>query len=217
MKRLFVIITLLYFTGYTAKAQFLDSIQAAIERKGRFTAGFNSRNSFITNYQAPIWGYMIGVCFDRKFAIGGGWNTLTSYRQISETVNGETVPATLNFSFLSYYVEYLFRVNKHWEINIPVSIGIGNSSFTCTIAGITSTRNTRTVVPVEPSVEVDYYFNKYWGLSVEVGYRYMLVDNTTINQNFNSFTYSTGILIFPFEIFAGLFPHTKLAHMIEDD
>jgi len=217
MKKSFVIIALLYLTAYTSKAQFLDSIQAAIERKGRFTAGFNSRNSFITNYDAPIWGFTLGVCFDRKFAIGGGWNVLTSYRTITQTVNGESVPATLNFSFLSYYIEYLFRVNKHWEINIPISIGIGNSSFTYTKAGVTSISNTRTVVPVEPSVEVDYYFNKYWGLSVEIGYRYMLVDNKTINQNFNSFTYSTGILIFPFEIFAGLFPHTKLAHMIEDD
>ncbi|HXB11408.1 MAG TPA: hypothetical protein VNZ45_05440 [Bacteroidia bacterium] len=218
MKKSFVIIAVLFLATYTVKAQFLDSIRAAIERKGRFTAGFNSRNSFITNYDAPIFGYLIGVCFDRKFAIGGGWNTLTSYRQITETVDGRIINnATLNFSYFSYYVEYLFRVTKHWEINVPISIGIGNSSFTYTLAGITKTANVRTVVPIEPTVEVDYYFNKYWGLSVQVGYRFMLIDNRTINQNFDFPTYSTGILIFPFEIFAGLFPHTKLAHMIEDN
>jgi hypothetical protein len=218
MKKSFVIIVFLYLATYTVKAQFLDSLQASIDRKGKFTFGFDSRNSFITNYSAPIFGFMIGVCFDRKFAIGGGWNTLQSYRQISETVNGQTIPkATLNFAYLFYYVEYLLKVNKHWEIDIPVSLGIGGSSFTYTLADKTSTVNSKTIVPIEPLVEVDYDFNKYVGLYVQVGYRFMIINNNSINQDFNSFTYSTGILLSPFEIFAGLFPRSKLAHIIEDN
>ncbi len=216
-KKSFIIVAFLYLATYTAKAQFLDSLQASIGRKGRFTAGFDSRNSFITNYGAPIFGFMIGVCFDRKFAIGGGWNTLQSYRLIDETVNGQSVKATLNFAYLFYYMEYLLKINKHWEIDIPLSLGIGGNSFTYTLADKTSTVNSRTILPIEPSVEVDYNFNKYVGLYLQVGYRFMLINNNSINQDFNSFTYSTGILIYPFEIFAGLFPRTRLAHLIEDN
>ncbi len=217
MKKSFIIIAFLGLAAFSTKAQFLDSLQASLDRKGRFTAGFDSRNSFITNYSAPIFGFMIGVCFDRKFGIGGGWNTLQSYRLIDETVNGQSVKATLNFAYIFYYVEYLLKINKHWEIDIPVSFGIGGSSFTYTLADKTSTANSKTVVPIEPLVEVDYDFNKYIGLYVQVGFRFMLINNNSINQDFNSFTYSTGVLIYPFEIFAGLFPHTKLAHMIEDN
>jgi hypothetical protein len=217
MKKSFFIITFLYLFNYAAKAQFLDSIQAAIDRKGRFSFGFNSRNSFITNYDAPIFGYMIGVCFDRKFAIGGGWNTLNSYIFKNESVDGQTVNATLNFSFFSYYIEYIFRITKHWEIDIPAAIGVGKSSYTYSVSGKTTTQNSRYVVPLEPTIEVDYNFNKYWGLFVQAGYRYMVVNNNTINENFNSPTYSYGVLLYPFEIYAGLFPHTKLAHLIEDN
>jgi len=63
---------------------------------------------------------------------------------------------------------------------------------------------------------VDYNFNKYCGLYTQVGYRYMLINNNLLNYNFNSVTYSVGVLIYPLEIYAGLFPHTKWAKMIEN-
>lgn len=74
----------------------------------------------------------------------------------------------------------------------------------------------RTIIPLEPQIELDYNFNKYVGLYTQVGYRYMLVNNNLLNYNFNSVTYSVGVLIYPLEIYAGLFPRTKLAHLIED-
>jgi hypothetical protein len=217
MKRVLIILMLLYLPGKVVKAQFFDTLQAAIEQKGRFTFSFNSRNSFITNNDAHIFGFMVGVCFDRKFAIGGSFNFLNSVITKPENVDGQVINATLNFDFIYYYAEYIMRLGRHWEIDLPLSIGIGTSSYTYYNKGAQVTQNAQAVIPVEPSIEVDYDFNKYFGLYVQTGYRWMLVNNNNINENFNSPTYSFGILLFPFEIYAGIFPHTKLAHIIEDN
>ena len=217
MKKIgFIFLFICFFYGY-AGAQFLDSIQSAINQKGSFSFSFNSRNSYITTASAHIWGFMVGVRFDRKVAIGGGINVLNSPIVKTENIEGQDVQAKLNFSFVSYYVEYLFKLSKHWEIDVPLSIGIGGSSFTYTLAGLPQVSDKRTVIPLEPSVEVDYDFNKFWGLYIQTGYRWMLVNNKYINENFNSPTYSFGLLIYPLEIYAALFPHTGLAHTINDN
>lgn len=216
MKKLFFAFFISISSFFTSKAQFLDSIQASINRKGSFSFGFNSRNSLITNNDAHIFAFTIGVTFDKKIGIGGGLNVLNSYITKNELVNGSYVSAQLNFYFFSYYVEYILRLGKHWEIDIPFSFGLGNSSYTYSQEGVLHTQSSHFILPIEPSVEVDYDFNKYVGLYLQTGYRIMLVNNPAINEDFNSPTWSFGILIFPLEIYAGLFPHTKLAHLIED-
>lgn len=217
MKKYCITFLFLFAFGSYAGAQLIDSIQAAINRKGTFSFNFNSRNSTITTTAAHIWGFMVGVCFDRKISIGGGFNTLNSPVIRQENIDTQSVKAQLSFSYFSYYVEYLFRVGKHWEIDIPVSVGLGSSSFSYALAGKALVTDKRTVIPIEPSVEVDYDFNKFWGLYVQAGYRWMLVNNKYINENFNSPTYSFGLLIYPLEIYTALFPHTGLAHTINNN
>jgi hypothetical protein len=217
MKRWFFIFLLLCISTGQLKAQFLDSIQAALTRKGRFQFDFNSRNSFIGNNDAHIFGFMMGVCFDRRFATGGGFNFLSTTILQKDILEGQPITKSLSFSFLSYYVEYLFKITKHWELDIPLSIGVGTSSYTYQLNSIPVTENERFVMPIEPSVELDYDFNKYFGVYIQAGYRLMLVNNNEIIMNFNSPTYDFGVLLYPLEIYAGIFPKTKLAHMIEDN
>ncbi|NNM94960.1 MAG: hypothetical protein HKL88_05795 [Bacteroidia bacterium] len=221
MKKITLILAVLTLSSLTSRAQFLDSIQAAIGRKGSFTFSFNTRNSYIGSSGANIWGFMAGVCFSRKFAAGGGLNILNNYIGKTETVGGQTVNAQLKFTYISYYVEYIIRLQKHWEIDIPVAIGAGGSNYTYYLNGAQLTQNSHFIVPLEPQVEVDYDFlkNKFgnylFGLYVQVGYRYMLDNNPAIGGSFNSSTYATGILLFPFEIYSAIFPRTGLARMIE--
>ncbi len=202
-------------------AQFLDSIQAAIGRKGGFTFSFNTRNSYIGKSGATIFGFMSGVCFSRKFAIGGGFNALNSFTTKNETIEGQTVSEELNFDYFSYYAEYIIRLQKHWEIDIPVSMGWGSSSYSYTKNSAQLSKDSHFIMPLEPQIEVDYDFlkNKFgnylFGFYVVAGYRYMLIKNPFISENFNSSTYASGILLFPFEIYSAIFPRTKLARMIE--
>lgn len=219
-KSLLFLITFV-FIAFNSHAQFLDSIQAAVGRKGKFTFSFNTRNSYIGSGGANIFGFMAGVSFSRKFAIGGGYNTLNSYHAKSESIDGQTIVAELHFQYISYYAEYIFRIQNHWEIDIPVSIGWGSSSYSYNLNGAKVTQNYHFIMPVEPQIEVDYDFlkNKYgsylFGFYIQVGYRYMLIKNYSIGENFNSTTYASGILLFPFEIYSAVFPRSKLTHLIE--
>lgn len=221
MRKFFPFFVFFLLIGLKSNAQFLDSIQAAIGRQGNFSFSFNTRNSYIGSNGANIWGFMAGVCFSRKIAIGGGFNVLNNYIAKEETVNGQQVKAQLNCSYISYYVEYIFRVQKHWEIDIPLSIGAGSSSDSYILGGALVTQNHHFIMPIEPQVEVDYDFlkNKFgnylFGMYIQVGYRYMLINNYSLGENFNSTTYAAGILFFPFEIYSAIFPRTGLARMIE--
>lgn len=214
MKKI-VCISLFCLLAFSARCQFIDTLQSAIERKGNFDFSFNSRNSFIGNNSAYIFGFNIGVCFGKKFTIGGGFNTLSTSIFSTKYVNGDTLTGKLNFSFYSYFVEYIVTLSKHWRLDIPVSIGIGSASIQYTENNKIVTQNEKTIIPLEPQMELDYNFNKYWGLYTQGGYRYMIINNNLLNYNFNSVTYSLGILIYPLEIYAGLFPRTKLAKTIE--
>jgi hypothetical protein len=200
----------------SSKAQFMDSLQSALNQKGSFMFSFDSRNSFITNNTADIFGFLIGVTFGKKISIGGGFNSLNSniYHVFSEGETKDT--AKLNFFFFSYYIQYIMNLTKHWKLYItPINMGIGGSSYQYSDKGGQHIIDSYMVLVWEPGVELDYNFNKYWGLYTQVGYRYMLINNPAIGETFNSPTYSYGILIYPLEIFAGIFPRTKLAHLIE--
>ena len=212
-----IVIFLFCSVALTAKCQFIDSLQNAIEGKGSFSFCFNTRNSSIGNNTANIFGYMVGVCFGKKFVIGGGLNTLSGSTPVYETkyIGKDTVHAKMDFTFFSYFVEYIFNLSKHWRIEIPVSIGFGSSSYQYRLDNRKITESSKGIINLEPQVELDFNINKYVGIYTQVGYRLMLVNNPLIHENFNSVTYSVGLLIYPLEIYAGIFPKTKLAQMIE--
>jgi len=203
-------------TALSARCQLIDTIQNAIERHGSFSFCFNTRNSYIGNNSANIFGFNVGVCFGKKFTIGGGFNSLSSAIYETKYVGKDTIKGKLNFSFLSYFVEYIITLSKHWRIEIPISIGLGSSNYQYTVNKQLVTESNKTIIPFEPQVELDYNFNRYCGLYTQVGYRFMLVNNTLLDYNFNSVTYSVGVLIYPLEIYAGLFPKTKWAKEIEN-
>lgn len=206
MKKLPIII-LFVCSGLFAKAQFIDTLQNIIDRKGSFTFSFTSRNSFIRNYSAYIFGYSVGVTFGKKLNIGGGFNALNSIITKKETIDGTSVTQTLNFVYFSYYVQYIMNLTRHWKLYImPFSMGIGGSSYSYVYKLLPYVVDSRTIVPYEPQVELDYNFNKWLGLYTQVGYRFMLINNPAINENFNSPIYSYGVIFSPFEFYAALFP-----------
>lgn len=212
----FLIIFFVCCIGLSAKSQFIDTLQSTINSKGSFSFSFNSRESFITNHDGHMFGYLVGVKFGDKLFIGGGFNALTSTIYKPQPLGDTSVQSTLSFSYVSYYISYIINLTKHWKLTLtPVFIGIGGSSYQYTYKGVPHTVGSHLIIPYEPGVELDYNFNKYWGLYTQLNYRFMLVNNPAINEDFNSFTYSYGILIYPLEIFAGIFPRTKLAHTIE--
>ncbi len=212
-----ICISLFCFVALTARCQFIDTLQSVINRKGSFSFSFNTRDSYISNDYANIFAFNIGVCFAKKFTIGGGLNSLSSAIYNTQSIDGQTQYGRLNFFYFSYFLEYIKTLSKHWRLDFSTSIGLGNASLQYAEKNQIITEDNRTIIPLEPQVELDYNFNKYVGISTQVGYRYMLVNSTLLDYNLNSITYAAGLFISPLDIFAALFPRTKLAKMIEEN
>jgi|GEM_PF-794037 hypothetical protein len=217
MKKLFII-TLICCSSLFAKAQLIDTLQKAITRKATFAFSFTSHNSFITNSVANIFGYSVGVTFDKKLTIGGGFNTLQSVITKNVTIDGTSVKEQLNFVYFTYFVQYILSLSKHWKLYImPFCVGVGGSSYQYSYKLSFNVVDSYTVMPYEPQVELDYNFNKWLGLYTQVGYRFMILNNPAIPQNFNSPIYSYGVLFSPFEFLAAIFPHSKAEKAVENE
>ncbi len=213
-----VVVIVFLFSGLFAKAQFIDSLQNIINRKGSFFFSFTSRNSFITNNSANIFGFAVGSTFGKKLIIGGGYNALSSIITKKIMVGNDAVNEQLSFAYFSYFIEYIMPLTRHWKIYVtPFSLGLGGSNYQYFHDLAFKITDSYTVIPYEPQVEIDYNLTRWLGLYTQVGYRLMLVNNPAIVQNFNSPTYAYGVLILPLEIFAGIFPNSKLGHAIHDD
>jgi|SRR6185312_3680555 len=217
MKKISVILLFLALWGFSARAQFLDSIQASLNRKGSFSLIFNSRHSSISTHNAYVFALMVGVRFDRKIGMGGGINVLDPPIGDSINTDGKWVHRQLYLTYISYYIEYLLRITKHWELDVFFMPGIGSSYYESTIQGKLVQQDNGLVIPLEPSACLEYDFTKWIGFYVQAGYRFMLVNNNAINEKFNSPTYAVGLAIYPLEVYTAIFPHTKLAHTIEDN
>jgi hypothetical protein len=217
MKKLFII-TFICCSSLFARAQLIDTLQQAITRKATFTFSFTSRNSFITTYSAYIFGYSVGVTFDKKLTIGGGFNALNSIITKDRTIDGTTVKEYLSFVYFSYFVQYAISLTKHWKLYVmPFCLGAGSSSYQYTYQLKNTVEDSYTVVPFEPQVELDYNFNRWLGLYTQVGFRFMLINNPAIPQNFNSPIYSYGVLFSPFEFLSAIFPHSQAEKAVENN
>jgi hypothetical protein len=157
---------------------------------------------------------MAGVCFDGKFTLGGGYNALSSPIYKTQYMNGDVINSELHFTYFSYFVEYTINFTKHWELDLPVLIGIGSSSYQYTSNDFTVNQNRKIIMPLEPQVTLGYNINKYVELSTQVGYRLMVINNSLLDYDFNSITYSVGLSVSPFEVYIHFFPNTKLAKII---
>lgn len=211
----FIYIVLFCSIAFTSQCQFIDTLQAVIQQKGSFVFGLDSRDSYIGNNYANIFGVMAGVCFGGKFTVGGGYNALSSPVEQTQYIDDKAIQSTLHFAYFSYFVEYTINFTKHWELDLPVLIGLGNSSYEYSVNDMEINNSSKIILPLEPQVTLGYNFNKYVEFSTQVGYRLMLINNDLLNYNFNSFTYSVGFSVSPFELYAHFFPSTKLGKLIE--
>jgi hypothetical protein len=177
-----------------AKCQFLDSIRVALQTKPKFLFKFDSRNSFVSNQSARIFGWKIGADFNGKFRIGGGLSSLSANhsplldRVVFAANNKDTIYiAKLSFNYVSYFVDYVFFANKKWEFSIPVQIGIGSSYYSYTADSLGEQQIDRGgIILYEPAITGQYKLTKWFGLGFGAGFRLMLVNNKAIDNKFNS-------------------------------
>lgn len=198
-----------------AEAQVMDTLRASIARKARFTFKLDTRNSFITNRRAEIFGVKLGVEFDRKLRIGGGVHWLTSklHKRTYLTSSAglpDSVDARLSFRYFAYYIEYVFYKTNRWELSIPFQLGLGDSRYRYDYEGNSFVTGRKMVVIYEPGISTQYKVLRWLGAGADVGLRVMVVNNKAIKENFNSPMYAFKVLIWYDELYKMAFPNSRL-------
>jgi hypothetical protein len=215
---IFFFLFLLAFSAAEAQPT-LDTIKYCLKQKPRPFAKLDSRNSFIDNSVVNIFGAIAGINFGKRLSFGIGYNQLynppKNFNQDVEYINSFGKPyfvsSGIHFFYVSAAIDYAFYQTKHWEISMPLQIGIGQTYFSQTIHQKRSKIDAHTNFIYEPTISVDYKIVKWFGLGIDFGYRFLLTNDVKLNREFNSPIVTFGLVIYYSEIYKSVFPNTKLA------
>jgi hypothetical protein len=195
-----------------AQGQFLDTIRASFRVKPKFLFLLDTYNSFVSSEGANTFGLRAGLEFNKRVRISAGYYNLVSDIVKRKTVtdvfpNDTSLNARLDMNYFPVCFEYVFYNKYPWELSVPLNIGAGKSYFWYyrNAAGEQGRIDEKTVVLGIVSAGAQYKIMKWFGVGAGLGYRVMLVDNSNINENFNSVIYSLNLRIFLDEVAKSLF------------
>lgn len=215
-RALFIILLLL---SLLTKAQpTLDTIKLCLTKKPHPFAKLDSRSSFIDNNLVNVFGAKAGIRFYKKLSFSLGYyqlyNPPKSFNEDVYYINSLGRPYIIQKGLKMFYfsanVEYTFYNSKHWEVSMPLQIGVGKTFYQYTAEGKTYKTNQNANFIYEPTISIDYKIIKWVGVAADFGYRFMIAQNRKLNKQFNSPIVAFGISIYYSEIVKSLFPHSKL-------
>lgn len=218
MRKLLYIFSFLWALSATAQPT-LDTIKYSLKQKPHLFGKFDTRNSFIDNSRAKIFGLKTGLNFGNRLYFGIGYNQLNppsqDFDKIIYTVNAnnelEKTTAMLRLVYFSIHAEYVFYQTKHWELSMPLQFGVGQTYYKYNQFGKRKVIDKDYNFIYEPAVSVEYKFVKWAGIGADIGYRFILTSYKSLNQKFTSPTYAFKLLIYYNEIVKSIFPKSKLA------
>lgn len=207
------------FTISTIAQPTLDTIKLSLKQKPHLFGKFDTRNSFIDNSRAKIFGLKTGLNFGNRLYFGIGYNQLNPPSQDFDKLifivnsNGELekTSAFLRLAYMSVHAEYVFYQTKHWELSMPLQFGVGQSYYKYNQYGKRKVIEKDYNFIYEPAISVEYKIVKWAGVGVDVGYRFMFTSYKKLNQKFTSPTYAFKLLVYYNEIVKSVFPNSKLA------
>ncbi len=202
--------------SFSAKSQFLDSIQHFIKTKPNIDARLESRFSFIKLGKAKVSGVRLGVTFKKKLKIGLGYSWLNDdvYDPIT-LLNNFGVTYTeknyLKFGYGCVYTDFVFHKTKRWQLSVPLQGGIGAYWQKHKGDGIVVVTKKRLLLLYEPGISVQFKVFKWLGLGSDIGYRFTMRNTKYISQKLNSPTYAFKLLIWFDQLFFMALPKHKLS------
>lgn len=173
---------------------------------------FESNNSFVGKTPAWVTGYKVGITFNGRISFGYGWYKLVSDIVENKTVqteagNDTVVPAQLEMKYKGISMSYVYLRNEKWILSASMQPGWGKSYFEYFKSRGESERAfEHKVSMLEIGTGVQYKVVRWVGFGAGVGYRIMMKNNPSIDQNFNTLNYYLGIRIFVDEIYKSVFP-----------
>ncbi|MCB9188894.1 MAG: hypothetical protein H6599_06390 [Flavobacteriales bacterium] len=180
-----------------AYGQLIDSIQNAFEYKPKPVLKLEARNAFVTSSYVKMKSIKAGVNFHNKVKLGAGYSWMKSDYEVVHSQDTNT----LHFGYGLVFFDYAFHQSKHWNLEIPVQIGIGRISYK-----YKKTLHAQQWVPIyEPAMTMEYLFLKYFGVGFGAGYRIIIKSSSPIKEQFTS-----PIYIFKFKVnFGNIYKDVK--------
>ena len=173
-----------------------DSLRVAFEEAPRFVARIHTRNAFVTGVPIRTYGGKIGLAYGKRVNVGVGVHWIepgrTYKKKLAEDLEEDR---ELRMVYGSVYFEYSFLYRKHWQVTIPVSVGVGRSwekrNPLPELQGFEKIQalNHGAVIMYEPGMIAEYQFLEYFGIGGGVGLRLMLLNNRRIDQQFTAPTW----------------------------
>lgn len=199
----------------SARCQFLDSLTAAIHQKPTLDANLQGGSSFITNQRVKVSGVRLGVSFEGKLRIGGGYSWLAAPVYRDKTIfnsdgSSEKVKEYLKFGYFCYYVDFVFHKTKRWQLSVPLEVGMGLSHLEYMHNSVTHRSKDYLLLLYQPGIDIQFKIFRWVGLDADVGYRFALKNNHYIGETLNSPTYSFGVLVWFDELFYIIAPNSKI-------
>ena len=222
-KSFFISLIVLLVVAASAKSQpALDTIINCLKQKPRPFVNVDSRNSFINNDLVSVFGAKAGITYGKRLSFGIGYNQLynppKSIKEDVQYINDLGKPYFINKGLKFYYVsatiEYTFYETKHWELNMPLQIGIGESYYQYTLNGSKIKTDRHASLVYEPTISIEYKIVKWFGIGADYGFRFMLTGNKSLNSQLSSPIVTFGLSIYYSEIYKSLFPNSKLAKQL---
>lgn len=203
----------------------LDTIQWCLKQKPHLFGKLDTRNSFFYNSRIKIFGIAAGLNYGKRLHLGLGYNQIYPYSKINRNFDKQiyytnennvtdSITAKLQLYYFSGYVEYIFYQTKHWQLSMPLQVGIGQTGYKYELMGRKGETQAHACFIYEPAISTEYRFFKWIGVGADVGFRFMLTNSKELNQKFNSPTYAFNLLIYYNEIYKSLFPKSKLSEKL---
>lgn len=196
---------LLLLLPLRSQAQLLDSISLFLQEPPRFTAAVDARGSFISNRNVRLLGLKIGLEHAGRVRYGIGYSFLLTPVERERDVEGlGTVNTRLRLGYFTPYFTYAFYQRGHWEVSIPVQLGIGGGSLVYTAAdGRKRKLKEAFLFLYEPAMAVQYRFLKYFAVHGGWGFRLALA-NAELDENINAPIYLFGLKVFAGDLWKGV-------------
>jgi|JI6StandDraft_1071083.scaffolds.fasta_scaffold153738_1 hypothetical protein len=186
---------------YAQTINLSDSLRQVLRHKPMPTAKFDTRNSFITGKSAKVFGIKVGVSFRKTLTIGIGYNWIGTKFTEPLKIGDDLYESEIKLRYVAPFLEYSFYKKGPWEATVPVQIGFGKSFLRYSSTSGKENIHEGHVVLYEPGMAIEYKLFDVVGVGAGMGYRIMLKNNKSIEQQFTSPVYVLRIRLIFDELF----------------
>ncbi len=218
---LLLTITLLFCsTNSHAQVNTHDSIYNSMHGRISLAGGLDSRNSFISNRKAHIWGAKIAAEFGELIQLGIGYNRLDDdlskrIYYVNNSLENDSTMGELKMDYWSWYARYVFYRKGKWKFSvIPFQLGIGRSRYMYRVNTEKYYAHKKSIIVYETGFSVSYKVCRWLGVGGDIGIRYMVKPNPYIVEKFNSPQYAFYAIIYWTEILRAVAPKNKFVKML---